>query len=556
MLRQRLLARSLWWFDLNASWTDIVDGSGVVIGRGEVDVSSPGVNVLSFNYTDTAGNAAATVARTVKVYNTTPKELESIGSLRIQENEPVGTLVGRFRAVDPNGNRIYYKLIGEEGNQTNDLFALDVNGTLRSAKVFDFETDEHNITVLVSVTDEYNASISKPFLVSLDNVVEDNDQDGVEDHFDSDDDNDGFTDEEELAFGSDPLDANSVVNQPPSDILIEGGEVVENQEVGTLVARFSGVDADDDDMLRYKLSGQENNSSLPFRLSPAGILKTSRVLDYEADDHNYTISVRVTDDLNTSFQKQFIIHLTNIVEDIDGDGVEDTYDEDQDGDKYSNDVEIEQGTDPKDPHFYPNKPILKTDIGVLNEDGSIDLSGGIVEDGNGKITDFGFVLSSGISLDRKKSNVLWIKGGGEPEGFILKLTQSPYQPLLYIRAWAKNIAGYGIGPVRKVRIPEAPKSWWGEVQERPGGWKTSDWFGNFINYERGWLYHARLGWLYSSSTEEEGVWLWREENGWLWTKQDVWPYLWSHHSGHWLYLYPGKFGGSPKFYDYSIQSYR
>ena len=189
-------------------------------------------------------------------------------------------------------------------------------------------------------------------------------------------------------------------------------------------------------------------------------------------------------------------------------------------------------------------------------DGSIDVSGGIVEDGNEKITDFGFVLSSGISLDRKKSNVLWIKGGGEPEGFILKLTQSPYQPLLYIRAWAKNIAGYGIGPVRKVRIPEAPKSWWGEVQEGPGGWKTSDWFGNFINYERGWLYHARLGWLYSSSAEEESVWLWREENGWLWTKQDVWPYLWSHQSGYWLYLYPGKFGGSPKFYDYSIQSYR
>ena len=155
------------------------------------------------------------------------------------------------------------------------------------------------------MTDEYNASISKPFLVFLDNVVEDNDQDGVEDHFDSDDDNDGFTDEEELAFGSDPLDANSVVNQPPSDILIEGGEVVENQEVGTLVARFSGVDADDGDTLTYRLVDEDDTSVLPFQLSShSGNLTTNRVLDYETDDHNYTVLVRVTDDLNTSFQEQ------------------------------------------------------------------------------------------------------------------------------------------------------------------------------------------------------------------------------------------------------------
>jgi hypothetical protein len=138
----------------------------------------------------------------------------------------------------------------------------------------------------------------------------------------------------------------------------------------------------------------------------------------------------------------------------------------------------------------------------------------------------------------------------------LKLTQSPYQPLLYIRAWAKNIAGYGIGPVRKVRIPEAPKLWWGDVEERAGAWKTSDWFGNFISYAEGWLYHVRLGWLYSSPASESSVWLWKENFGWVWTKQGVWPYLWSDQTGAWLYLYPGKVGESAKFYDYSIMDYR
>ena len=35
----------------------------------------------------------------------------------------------------------------------------------------------------------------------------------------------------------------------------------------------------------------------------------------------------------------------------------------------------------------------------------------------------------------------------------------------------------------------------GDVDELEGGWKTSEWFGTFRYYEKGWLYHARLGWL-------------------------------------------------------------
>ena len=47
------------------------------------------------------------------------------------------------------------------------------------------------------------------------NIVEDFDQDGIEDHYDPDDDNDGFSDAEELTYGSDPLDSKSVANKFP-----------------------------------------------------------------------------------------------------------------------------------------------------------------------------------------------------------------------------------------------------------------------------------------------------------------------------------------------------
>ena len=59
------------YHDANATWLDIVDGSGEVYGTGEVNASTPGVYVLSFNYTDNAGNDAVTVTRTVNVVDTT-----------------------------------------------------------------------------------------------------------------------------------------------------------------------------------------------------------------------------------------------------------------------------------------------------------------------------------------------------------------------------------------------------------------------------------------------------------------------------------------------------
>ena len=39
-------------------------------------------------------------------------------------------------------------------------------------------------------------------------------------------------------------------------------------------------------------------------------------------------------------------------------------------------------------------------------------------------------------------------------------------------------------------------------------------------------------------------------------QRGVWPYLWSDHSGDWLYLVPSKPGETIRFYDYSSDSYR
>ncbi|WP_407679932.1 immunoglobulin-like domain-containing protein, partial [Candidatus Chordibacter forsetii] len=400
--------------DLGAGWTDAVDGAGKVMGIGQVNTSIPGDYLLIYEHTDQAGNKSKNIERLVRVFGNAPENLVSVGKLTIKENRPIGSVVGHFRANDLNESSLRFELISGGADHDRLLFSLDVNGTL----------------------------------------------------------------------------------------------------------------------------------------------KTGTVFDYESDSQRFPISVRVWNEHNKSTEKNFYVSVINTLEDMDGDGVEDVIDDDRDGDGISNDDEMDNQTDPDNPYLLSNKPILITRTTSINEDDSIDLKGRVLSDGQGQITDFGFVISSGVSMDPQKSKVYWVRGVGDPSTFKLKVTKSPFEKTMYFRAWAKNVAGYGIGAVRKVTIPEVPKPWWGEVEEREGGWKNSNWFGSFIYNERGWLYHAHLGWLYSSSAKENSVWLWREENGWLWTKEDTWPYLWSHQTGYWLYLTPSKAGQTIRFYDYSTESYR
>ena len=49
------------YVDANASWTDVVDGSGLLVAAGEVNASNPGTYIFGYNYTDEAENAAQTV---------------------------------------------------------------------------------------------------------------------------------------------------------------------------------------------------------------------------------------------------------------------------------------------------------------------------------------------------------------------------------------------------------------------------------------------------------------------------------------------------------------
>ena len=128
-----------------------------------------------------------------------------------------------------------------------------------------------------------------------------------------------------------------------------------------------------------------------------------------------------------------------------------------------------------------------------------------------------------------------------PTSFTLLVEENPFDGDLLFPGLGKKCGGLWSGLGQKV-VFERTTGWWGQTEEFDGGWQVSQWFGAFRAYEEGWLYHARLGWLYSKEAPEQSVWLWQESRGWLWTQEEIWPYLWSNRSSDWIYLFPSKAG--------------
>ena len=107
---------------------------------------------------------------------------------------------------------IYSNGHGDLNSNYNTFFAIESNGTLKTSAPFDYETNASTYQITVRVTDELNAFTDGNFSISLTNVVEDPDGDGIENHLDPDDDNDGFTDIQEAQAGTNPESNSSMPN--------------------------------------------------------------------------------------------------------------------------------------------------------------------------------------------------------------------------------------------------------------------------------------------------------------------------------------------------------
>ena len=91
----------------------------------------------------------------------------SLDDNRVEEDQPVGTVVGTFSTTDPdNADTHTYTLVQGTGDNDNDSFTLETDGTLKTAEVFDYDT-ESGYTIRVRTTDRGGLWSEEAFTIAI-----------------------------------------------------------------------------------------------------------------------------------------------------------------------------------------------------------------------------------------------------------------------------------------------------------------------------------------------------------------------------------------------------
>jgi hypothetical protein len=488
------------YLDANASWTDAVDGIGVVYASGVVDAGVPGTYQLTFNYTDVAGNVAQEIIRTVEVVDTTA---------------PVINLVGGVVVTHPVGS-----VYSDSGASWND--AVDGAGTISSIGSVNYMSPG-TYTLSYDYTDQ--AGNAAQSIVRTVNVV----------------------------------------NSPPNGLAVINDQnltLFENEPNGTLLGQFVGADPNSNTQFGYELISvfDANDSSLllenAFQVASNGTLRSLRSFDYEVDPRKYILDVRVNDQFGGSFSRSFTAYVRNMVEDLDGDGVEDHFDIDDDGDGFEDSVEVAYGHDPDDNQSMPRLALIETIAPSFDGNRSYTLSGRILSSGGMPLISYGIVIleQNGTESYYEAETIEADLNATFHVLFANLKAGKTYQYSSFVR----NFVGESRGQVLRVEVEEKidPFAWWVDSRELDGGWRESDWLGTFLrNSENGWVYHLDLAWVFTRSDGTGGMWMWRnEEESWLWAEPNTWPFLWSDLTKDWLYFI--FLEGKIKIFDYSQGSFR
>ena len=179
--------------------------------------------------------------------------------------------------MDPNPTLSYY-LINGAGDTDNSLFALETNGTLKTATTFDYEADASTYSIRVQVRDEFNASMEGNFTVTLENA-----------------------------------------NEAPFNLHNTGPlTMAENAPINTVVGNFNASDPDTGTVLTYSLvnGAGDGDNSLFFMEANMGRLRTAALFDYENDASSYSIRVAVSDSYGLSTEQSFTVDLTDVIENL------------------------------------------------------------------------------------------------------------------------------------------------------------------------------------------------------------------------------------------------
>jgi hypothetical protein len=506
----------------------------------------------------------------VQVTDIFEADFDSFDPLQIEENSPVGSLVGHFDAINIEPHEAFsYSLLSFDENplhiqdrimelealsldvlksqeeigayqveiielqerielaKFNGLFFVDQNGSLRTNQVLDYEAFyEHPfLPILVQATDEHNFTITKHFMIEV-----------TDEQFEPDFDTFGLLQIEVNRPVGSLVGQFNASNIEPHEFfsysvlsfeddpvqILERILELETLSLDVLISPEE-IDAYQVEIIELQERIELAKSNGLFFVDQNGSLRTNQVLDYEAFyEHPFLpILVQATDEHNFTITKYFMVEV------------------------------IDRVTEP----VTPLPAIVRTFNSADINEFSYLLEAEVLADGGSLIQEAGFLISKSIRfIDPIRIIALLDPLTGE---FSAEFVDFEPGTRYYFRGYAFNDFGESKGSIKKFRTPEIvdPDAWWNNMTDVGGGWRNSEWFGAFLTYpELDWIYHSDLDWVYVVKDEGNGIWIWHPQHGWLWTQDMVWPYLYSNRTSNWIY-FMNKFNGQPIFYDYETGRY-
>lgn len=243
------------------------NGSFVVQGNSLKTASAlaAGTYNVRIRSTDAGGLfTESTVAITVNSSNQAPTDISLAGS-SIQENRPVGSLIGTLSTSDPDaGESFTYTLVAGSGSTDNALFSISGNQLITNS-VLNYEAQPTR-SLRIRTTDSSGLSYEKTFVISV-------------------------------------LD----VNEAPTSLSISSSGIQQNMPAGTLVGLLTTRDPDAGDTFTYSLVsgvGSTNNSSFVIQ---GNSLKTAASLA----TGSYSVRVRSIDSGGLLTEQAVVIVVSN-----------------------------------------------------------------------------------------------------------------------------------------------------------------------------------------------------------------------------------------------------
>ncbi len=603
--------------DANATWTDSLEGSGTVLGTGEVNLYVPGTYLITYNHSDASGNAAETMTRSVTVVDTTAPVIVLNGDSNLTHEvgevyedaganwtdivdgtgtisatgEVNASLVGvyllSYDYTDANGNSA--ETITRTVNvvdTTPPVLQLVGGAAITHEASTDYQesgvvwrdfvdSNDTNVTLELNGTGEVDFSTPGIYVLAYsfsDSAGNEGNATRTITVVDTTSPEASLLGDSNLTHGVwkefvDPwVDASDSVDGNLSDRVVRSGEFDVNTP-GAYLLSYSVQDEAGNTAEVNRTVNVVNSAPTDLSLSsdsisenmPVGSLVGSfNVVDPDDANRSRQYSIQIIEQEGTD-------HASFVIE-PNGD-LRTTRAFDYETSPAS--LILVSVTDELGGNYQEemeilvvddSSPIIETTMeGAVNKDGSVTVGGNLIDaGGEAGLLEWGLLVAPHSFTDESTDGVeeISLPQSSGTLAFSHDFLPGDTWGIVFVRAYAVNGEGKSYGLEESI---DHAKQYLGWADASPieglSGWWESQWLGTIFHQEESpWAMHLEMGWIYPIASDDGSLWLWQDGAGWMWTSPEIFPFFYSSDSSGWRYFF-GNVGGVNVFYDYGQKAW-